>query len=363
MKDLIARARKLLSRVQRTRPLRAWKRYSDAHGNVLAGGVGYFAFFSIFPAVALAFTVFGFVLRGHPDLMHSVTDALRQQLPGMIKDPAHPHAGGIISVTAPGAGALTITGAVSFVGLVMSGMGWLGAMRTGIRAVFGVEDTPGNVVTDKLRDLGVMMTLGLGIALSGVFTSAASTVIRFVADAIGLGGAAWLLQVAVFVLSALADTGLMMLLLRVLSGVEVPWRGLFQGALMGGVGLTVMKIFAGQLLSHATSNPLLASLGIVVGLLFWLNLMSRITLLSSAWAANDLDARAERERAREPGREARERARASGRHTGAARGAARTRATDRASLAAGVVLGAGTAVAVSTLGRAAVPWRRLRARR
>jgi hypothetical protein len=38
--------------------VRAWQRYSDAHGSVLAGGVGYFAFFSIFPAAALAFTVF-----------------------------------------------------------------------------------------------------------------------------------------------------------------------------------------------------------------------------------------------------------------------------------------------------------------
>jgi hypothetical protein len=37
------------------------------------------------------------------------------------------------------------------------------------------------------------------------------------------------------------------------------------------------------------------------------------------------------------------------RHTGSAGPGARTRATDRASLAAGVVLGAGTAVAVSAV--------------
>ena len=47
-----------------SRPGRAGKRYADARGGILAAGVGYFAFFSIFPAIALAFTVFGFVLRG-----------------------------------------------------------------------------------------------------------------------------------------------------------------------------------------------------------------------------------------------------------------------------------------------------------
>lgn len=278
----------LLKRIRGSRPLRAWQRYGDAHGNILAGGIGYFAFFSIFPAVALAFTVFGVVLHGHPELLDAVTSSLRRQLPGMIKDPNNPAAGGIISAGPPGATALTITGIVSFVGLVLAGLGWLGSMRTGIRAVFGAPGSTGNFVTNKLRDLGVMLTLGLGIALSGVFTSIASGLIGRIADLVGLPGAPWLIQGAVLVISVLADTGLMLLLLRVLSGVDAPWRALLPGAVIGGVGLTLIKVFAGQLIAHATKNPLLASLGIVVGLLFLLNLMSRLTLLSAAWAANDV---------------------------------------------------------------------------
>ena len=49
-------------------------RYGEASGNVLAGGVGYFAFFSIFPAFALAFTVFGLVLQDRPDLVDAIAD-------------------------------------------------------------------------------------------------------------------------------------------------------------------------------------------------------------------------------------------------------------------------------------------------
>lgn len=287
--DSVQKVKGLVARIQTTRPLRVWKRYWDARGNVLAGGVGYFAFFSIFPAVALAFTVFGFVLRGHPDLLDSVISGLRDQLPGMIKDPQNPGSGGLIPAKAPGANALTITGIVALVTLLISGLGWLGAIRKSIRVIFAVEDGPGNFITNKLRDLGVMFTLGLGIALSGIFTSVASSMVRWVSGLLDFPGASFVLQLAVLVVSALADTALMMLMLRMLSGIPLPWRGLFQGALIGGVGLTVMKAFAGQLISHATSNPLTASLGIVVGLLFWLNLMSRLTLLSAAWAANDRD--------------------------------------------------------------------------
>ena len=51
-----------------TLPWRAWARYSAVRGNVLAGGVAYFAFFSLFPAMALGFTVFALLLGSHEDL-------------------------------------------------------------------------------------------------------------------------------------------------------------------------------------------------------------------------------------------------------------------------------------------------------
>ena len=92
--------KRLLTRLQATRPWRAWSRYGDARGNVLAGGISYFAFFSIFPAVALAFTVFGFVLQNRPDLLQAVADGLQQYLPGFVKDAQHPN--GIIPVTGAG---------------------------------------------------------------------------------------------------------------------------------------------------------------------------------------------------------------------------------------------------------------------
>ena len=287
----------LFASFQSSRLWLAWQRYSDTRGNILAAGISYFAFFSIFPAVALAFTVFGFVLRGNSELLGVIADQLNANLPGFVRDQQHPD--GLIPIQAPQAATLTITGVIGFVSLVLAGLGWLGATRDGIRAVFRLPGSGGNLVANKLRDLGVLFTLGLGIAVSGVLTSAMAAAAGSIADALGLPGQDWVVQLAGLSVSVLADTGLMLVLIRVLSGVSCPWRDLSHGALVGGVGFSLLKLSAGGLLPRLTNNPLFASIAIVVGLLIWLNLIARLTLIAAAWAANDIDHRQQERRSHE----------------------------------------------------------------
>ena len=98
-----------------------------------------------------------------------------------------------------------------------------------------------------------------------------------------------------------------------------------------------------MLLPRMTDNPLFASIAIVVGLLFWLNLIARLTLIAAAWAANDVD-RSQSEPA-EAGRQG----------PSAARGGSLptfgTPSDDRTTLAAGAVLGATAVVAAGALAR------------
>lgn len=274
-------------RLKVSRPYTAWKRYGDANGDLLAAGVGYFAFFSVFPALALAFAAFGFVLQGRPDLLDGIADYLNGILPGMVRTPENP--GGVIGLEAPQTSTLTITGIVSVVTLLMSGLGWVGALRTGIRGVFGLPASPGNAVTAKLRDLGVLLSLGVGIALSAVLTGVVGGLAAQLAEWVGMGEGGWLVTVVGLVLGVLFDLGLLVLLLRVLSGVPLPWSAVRGGALVGAVLLTVLKYFGGLLIARATGNPLLGAVAVAVGLLFWLNLMSRVTLFAAAWSAVDLD--------------------------------------------------------------------------
>ena len=338
-----------MARLRAGKPWRAWKRYGDARGNILAAGVGYFAFFSIFPAVALVFTVFGFVLRGHHELLGSIADNLNANLPGFVKDAQHPQ--GLIPIQAPRAAALTITGVIAFISLVLAGMGWLGAVREGIRAVFGVRGSVGNLVSTKLRDLGVLFSLGLGIALSAALTTVVGAAAGWIAGRIGMAGQGWILVLAGLAVSVVADTGLMMLLLRVLSGVPAHWRDLVQGALVGGIGFSLLKLSASTLLPRVTANPLFASIAIVIGLLFWLNLIARLTLISAAWAANDVDdIHGDGPHTPGGGPDA-----VAPLETGSARSDSLptfgARSGDRTTLAAGAVLGAATLAAVGALVR------------
>lgn len=272
---------------QRTRLYGAWKRYGDSRGSVLAGGVGYFAFFSIFPAVLLAFTVFGLVLRNQPQLLEEAKNAVNELLPGFVKSQSQPD--GVIDVGAPTGAALTLSGVLSVVGLVFAGVGWLGAMRDAIRAIFGVAGPLGNAVLLKVRDLGVMLVLGVGIVLSGVVGAVTGALSSWAADLVGLDGQGWVVTASSIVVGVLLDAALVTFLLRVEAGVEVPWPVLRTAGLVGGVGLTALKKFGSLLLSGTLHNPLYASFALVVGLLLWLNLMSRVILVAAAWGANALD--------------------------------------------------------------------------
>ena len=279
--------RRALDRLKTTRAWSAWQRYGSANGDLLAAGVAYFAFFSIFPALALAFAIFGFVLQGRPDMIATIADSLDEVLPGMVKTAENPD--GIITLTAPASLTLTITGIIAFVTLLLAGLGWVGALRTGIRTVFGLKASTGNAVTTKLRDLGVLTVLGVLIAVSAILSSAVGGLAGTIAERVGLPGGAALVGVVGLLAGIVFDTLIMVVLLRLLTGAPLPWRNVRRGALLGGTVIAVMKLFSGFLIGHATANPLLSAVAIPVGLLFWLNLMSRVVLLASSWAAGDVD--------------------------------------------------------------------------
>jgi membrane protein len=278
----------LLDRLKASHPYRSWQRYGDARGNVLAGGVAYLGFFSIIPALVLGFTVFGFVLRGQPDLFDRVVSYVSQTLPGIVQDSANPD--GIVDASKPPTpNVLTITGAISLVVLLLSGLGWVDALRQGVRAMFGVPKLRGNPVLTKVKDVGILATLGLAVLLSAVLSFVASAAASWALGLVGVKDGSPVGHVLLRVLGTLAvlaaDFALMVIVLRIMSAIDLPRADLAQAALVGAVGLGVLKLASGLLLASASRKPLLAGFAVVIGLLVLMNLISRIMLLSAAWAA------------------------------------------------------------------------------
>jgi membrane protein len=280
--------RRLLARLKASRPYRTWERYGAARGDVLAGGVTYLGFFSIIPALLLGFTVFGFVLRGQPALFDQVVGYVSQTLPGIVRDAAHPN-GLIDASNPPTPNALTITGLVSLGTLLLSGTGWVDALRESVRAVFGRPRLDSNPVKTKLLDVVLLATLGLAFLLSGVLSLGVSSAGSWLLDQVGVGGGSLAGQLVLrggSVLAVLvADTLLVVVVLRLMSGLQLPRSDLVQGSLLGAVGLGILKQVSGLLLASAAHKPVIGSFAVIVGLLVLLNLISRVLLLSAAWAA------------------------------------------------------------------------------
>ncbi len=281
-------AKALLARVQATHAWRSWQRYGQARGSVLAGGVTYLGFFSLVPALVLGFTIFGFVLRSQPDLFDRVVASISQTLPGIVKDTAHP-SGIIDAANPPSPNALSITGAISVVTLLLGGLGWIGALREGVRAVFGEPPRQVNPVKGKLLDIVVLATLGLAVLLSGVLSTVVNAAGPWLLGLVGVGEASTpgtvLLSVAAVAVVFVVDLGIMLVVLRLLSGVGLPRADLVQAAAVGAAGLGILKLASGLLLKSAANKPLLASFAVIIGLLLLINVISRIMLLSAAWAA------------------------------------------------------------------------------
>lgn len=290
----MTRLRALLARLKQLHGYRAWDRYSNSRGDVLAGGVAYLAFFSVIPALVLGFTVFGFVLRDQPDLFDRVVGSISDTLPGIVKDASHRD--GLIDASRPPTpNALTIAGAISLVTLLLSGLGWLGALRQSVRAVFGLPRLKDDAVRRRLRDLLVMVTLGLAFLLSGVLSTGVSSAARWLLEGVGVEQASFmgglLLRVAAVLVVFVVDVLLMLIVFRLLSGLRLPREDLLQGAVVGAIGLGVLKLASGLLLASAAKKPVIGAFAVIVGLLVLLNLISRVMLLASAWAATTAEDR------------------------------------------------------------------------
>lgn len=342
--------RAALRRLKATHAYRVWQRYGEARGGVLAGGIAYFAFFSVFPALTLGFAIFGFVLRGHPDLFHRVVNSVSGTLPGIVKDSAHPD--GILDASKPPTpNVLTVTGAVSFVVLIFSGLGFLGALREGIRAMFDLPLLKSNALRSRLRDLGVLALLGLSMLVSAVLSGFVNAATGRVLDWFGFAADSVaghvILPVAGFLVVLAVDVAIYLVVLRLLSGVRMPWSDLRQAALLGAVGAGVIKVAVALGVAGTSNNPVLASFAVVIGLLVVMNLLSRLTLLAAAWAAVGWDQQTAARGVEDFMAAARRLP-----HPAELEPSFGPRSADRTAIAAGAVLGAVGAVGVGAMRRA-----------
>ncbi len=264
---------------------RAKQRYNDQRGDRQAGAVTYFGFLSFFPLIALAFAVVGYVVVLYPEARGDIERGISSALPGLVGD--GPGQINVQQIANAKAGA----GIIGLLGLLWAGTGWVDALREALRSMWLQVATGGhNFAMKKAYDVLVLVVLGLSlvasVAISGIATSATSLVLGFV-DLADSMAARWLLRALAVLIAVASDAALFAVLFWRLSGVLIPRRRLLNGALLGAVGFEILKLFATYLVGNTTRNPVYATIAVAVGLLVWVNLVTRVTLFAAAWTATE----------------------------------------------------------------------------
>ncbi|GAA1541975.1 inner membrane protein YhjD [Actinomadura kijaniata] len=259
---------------------RAYERYRDRRGDRLAAALTSYGFLSFFPLLALAYALLGYLV-GVSDLAREyLVTAINDMLPG-LSDRLQ-----ISEVVR----SKTAAGLIGTVGLLLTGLGWVQVLRESLRDIWGNDPRPegANFLVMRLLDAAVLVFLGvmliLGSAATAVAGSTAHTVLGWFGmdDVSGAGTALRLLSLGVAVFF---NTWIFLVLFSRLTGTRAPWRRIYKGALLGAVGFEALKQVASFLLGRTVDNPLYASFAVLVGLMVWINLVSRYLFYVAAWTA------------------------------------------------------------------------------
>jgi membrane protein len=158
---------------------------------------------------------------------------------------------------------------VGLVGLVWAGLGVAGALEHALNATWQVK---GRGITSRLA--AVAWLVGAGLLFLG--SMALGPLLNELPGPVTVPAI-----VAGFVLDVL----LFVWMFVVLTNVDLPWRVHLPGAVVGGVGLAVLKIIGSVYVPRlvASSSALYGSLGVVFAILAWLALTARLVVYAAAF--------------------------------------------------------------------------------
>ncbi|HUP87222.1 MAG TPA: YihY/virulence factor BrkB family protein [Acidimicrobiales bacterium] len=233
--------------------VRVQDRFNEVHGGYLAAAVTLAAFTSIFPLLLVTVAVVGF-LSLDSDLPTQIIGRL-----GLTGEAAQ------VVLKAIATAQKSRRGALGFgsIGLLWSGLGLVASIQYAFDNVWQVK---GRGLRDKLA--GLIWLLGSVLILT----------ISFGLTAV-LNVMPWLAPVSIL-LGLAVNLALWLWTSKALLNLVVPWRNLVPGAVLGAIGLEVLKVAGSVYVPRAVSasSALYGSIGVVFAILAWLFFFGRLTV-------------------------------------------------------------------------------------
>jgi len=256
----------------------AWQTYKKNHGDFFAAAITYFSFLALFPAILLAVSIAGFVLQHDQHLQNELFTNIEKNLPGSFGTTVHDAVQQAIS-------ARTGVGIVGVLGLAYTGLGWVANLRAAIVGVWGHAPVKVAFLKAKLLDLLVLGGLGLGVVLSVGLTAVGTSLTHQVTRKLDLPGGSVLVTVLGLAIPVVGDMLVFSWVLVRLPKASVPRPILIRGALLAAVGFEILKVVGTYYIARVSSSPTVGIFGSVIGILVWMDLVSRYVLFCTAWVA------------------------------------------------------------------------------
>lgn len=285
-----------LSRLNTLRPVRVIQLYMLRNGPLMAAGLAYRLFFAIAALLAAGFATLGLVIAGNEPLQSLIVETLENAVPGLIDTGdgglAKPET--LFEGTGGFGLALVISGAI----MLATSLGWVAGMREAMRGMFALPPVVTNPLLLKVRDLGTLALLGVVMLVTTALSVLASNTLGALLSFLHLSEASRVLtQLAGFAVMIVLDILVAVVLLRSASAIEMPRRFLVQGAVIAGIGSTLLRTFSTLLLSGLGRNAILLQFAVILGLFVWFFFLSQVYLIATAWCAvmsADAEVRADR---------------------------------------------------------------------
>lgn len=286
----ISRATRITQWTMALFPVRVWRNFLIENGFLLSAGVSYVALFACFAAVYLAFAIAGLWLGGSTEAVDRLIDLINSYIPGLISDDssfATPEQ--VQEIASTNSGVLGWTGIIALGALIWTAIDWVTYTRRAVRELFAIPPDRRSYFLLKARDLLAAIVFGAALILGGAMSTVGTVTVDWFFSLFGWGKANALVDVTVrlgslFVGFAVTSTALVGLF-RFLTGTKLPWRRIWPGALIGGLGFSILQLGAGLLLAYSPSNPLLATFAFFIGMLLWFRLMGIVLLVAASWIA------------------------------------------------------------------------------
>ncbi len=261
--------------------VRAWGRFQANNAAQYAAAITYFSFLALFPLLLLAVSVLGFVLASDKSLEATIIHDIVKNIPGTLGQDLSKSLTSAIN-------ARTGVGIIGVVGVLLTGLGWIGNLRQAINAVWGLTAKKQNFVMSKVSNLLVLAGLGLGIVISLGLATVGTAVTDQIIDALDLGsvpGIAFFIKLAAIVLGVLGDMLIFGWLLIRLPGAEVSRRVALKTALLAAIGFEILKVVGTYTISKSAHSPTLGPFAGLLAVLIWIQLVARYLLFCAAWSA------------------------------------------------------------------------------